>query len=506
MVNKLKFKIFFIWLIGGLGTLMFLLATAPWGVCIHSDTLGYICVAKYFSTGHVSSIYGVLVSNLTTYNLPFFPFCISVMDRWGINLFDGMRWFNAALFGLNIVLVGLILIKYTKVFWLALLGAIMMSISLDFLEVSVSAMTEPLYIFLMLLFLFLFFNYMERPHWALLISAALAASLAAMTRYAGIPLICTGIAGIFLCRNTSSGKIKHAVVFLLISLLPMVAWFCRNTFICGSIIDRPFVYHLSIVPDYFYKSATIFCGWFLSEKLPRVIKECVFVMGIVGFATVGVLLFKKRSRLPGSSNYSLLLVVLIFFYSAALMITVLFFDAYVEPSRKHFLPVYVPGVILCFGLMSLPLSSLKSDILKIGLVYLLAINSIKAIPCLKHLYLEGDGYRDKHWKESQTLSRIMSLPGTVPVYTNVAPPVYIFRGGPVFIIPCPVRPIMNKANNRYSEDLAEMGKKLKNGNGLLVYFNDVAENMFFEPVEKIEQRLPLQLITVYPDGRIYKIK
>jgi hypothetical protein len=487
---------------------MFLLATAPWGLAIHSDSLAYIGMAKYLSTGYASSSLfprHFLIQILMHY-LPFFPFCLSVMHRGGIDLLDGMRWFNAVLFGLNIFLAGLILIKHAKAFWPALWAAVIMSISPPVLTVSASAMSEPLYVFFMLLFLLLFFDYLQRPSWGLLVPAALAASLAAFTRYAGIPLIGAGMAGIFFCSHTSSVKIKHAFVFFLIGLFPMAVWFGVNAFCYGAVGGSPFIFHPPITPDYFYKSASAFCAWFLPANLPRAIKEGVLVVGILGLTAAGFRLFNKKPKAPDPASYSLLLITFIFFYTTGLIITVLFFDASVEPSQRIFLPVYVASVILCFGSMPLSLPSLKKDIVKIGLVYLLALYSVEAVPWLRHLYTEGSGYGNRHWKHSETLSRTMSFPSTVPVYTNVWAPVYIFRGGPVFNIPAMVVTPIDKANGRYLEDLAEMEKVLRRGNGLLVYFNDAPQNIFIEPVEKIGERLPLQLIAVYPDGRIYKIK
>lgn len=505
MINKSN--ILLIWLIGILGTLLFLWVSAAWGIAIHSDTLEYMCLAKYFSTGDVGYVYGRSALQLNMYYLPLFPFFLSLIDRLSIDCFEGLRWFNAVLFGLNIVLVGLILIKYTQKFWLAIGSAAMMVLSTDVFASSASAMSEPLYIFFLLLFLYLFFNYLQEHNWSGLLLAAFVASMAAITRYAGIPLIATAIVGIGFCKNSSVEKIKHMAAFSLISLLPFFSWYLLKNFLYSESMSRSLtlMVHQPITPDYFHNSAIIFCDWLLPFMPSYTFSQAFLAIGLMGLVLFG---FIQRPRnttsVKNDTNYLFLLITYMLFYIIGLVLTLLFFDAYVEPSQRTFLPVYVVGLIsLGFWGQTCPF---KNKAAGVFLLYLIFISVVKLMPYLIFFHSQGEGYASKQWRESSTLGHLKRFSASLPVYTNELTPVYIFREGPVFEIPQLMIPLLNKPNEQYLQDLAQMIKNLKNAKGLLVYFDNGATNMFFEPIEKIKQELPLQLIGHYSDGQIYKVK
>ena len=100
---------------------------------------------------------------------------------------------NAILFGLIIYLSGSFLLKYLKSVALSILGTISILISYALVQVSLMALSEPLFILLILLFIYHFDKFRSKQDYTSLFLLSIWASLACLTRYTGIVIILTGI-------------------------------------------------------------------------------------------------------------------------------------------------------------------------------------------------------------------------------------------------------------------------------------------------------------------------
>lgn len=80
------------------------------------------------------------------------------------------------------------------------------------------------------------------------------------------------------------------------------------------------------------------------------------------------------------------------------------------------------------------------------------------------------------------------------IYTNDFQSVYVWGGKFPFSIPATQNPFSLKKNDKYLSQLSEMTADLRKNKGVLVYFNNKIEK-YIEPMEILQKRIPLHLIT-----------
>ncbi|MBK7227947.1 MAG: glycosyltransferase family 39 protein [Ignavibacteriales bacterium] len=147
---------------------------------------------------------------------------------------------------------------------LSILGTISILISYALVQVSLMALSEPLFILLILLFIYHFDKFRSKQDYTSLFLLSIWASLACLTRYTGIVIILTGIILILTHQKSNfKKKILQSLVFILITVLPIGIWIIRNYFISGTTIGQraESSYSLSQNLRFFYD--TILLGIYL---------------------------------------------------------------------------------------------------------------------------------------------------------------------------------------------------------------------------------------------------
>jgi hypothetical protein len=128
-------------------------------------------------------------------------------------------------------------------------------------------------------------------------------------------------------------------------------------------------------------------------------------------------------------------------------------------------------------------------------------------------FIDNDNYRDgytnyadKRWVQSEIIRKLSSLPPSTPIYTNGQDAIYILTGKHSSVIPQKVYPLDSAVNHSYSSQLTSMQERLKNQNGVLVYFNTLTYLRPYLPSEdELKEELPLNLLEKGDDGSIYTV-
>ncbi len=146
---SIKYRLFLIAL-GIIGTSIILLSTNLYGVGLSYDSVGYIATARNIADGIGSVKYdGTSLVNQP----PLYPAILAVIKYvLGIDPLSSARIVSACLFGLIIYMSGLLTPKYfasSTVF--TIIGALSVLISKPLFEVSIMALSEPLFIFFIIL-------------------------------------------------------------------------------------------------------------------------------------------------------------------------------------------------------------------------------------------------------------------------------------------------------------------------------------------------------------------
>ena len=149
-----------------LGIFLHRFSTWNWGVGVSHDSIFYISAAENFLEGNgISRIGGGNVAKPLTHFPPLYPLSLSSLGYF-IGLREAADWSAAVLFGINAVLIAVIIYVGTKSLWAGLSGGLLGVISPLLLNIHFEAMSEPLYLASTLTSLLLLACYLShRKNW-----------------------------------------------------------------------------------------------------------------------------------------------------------------------------------------------------------------------------------------------------------------------------------------------------------------------------------------------------
>lgn len=504
-------------------TIFVLIVTAPNGIALTPDSVGYIAAARNLSSGNGLTLFD---SSPLTIQAPLYPTILSLLELiFGLDPLEGARLVNAALFGIVVYLSGLLFRRRLARTSLVIVGMASVALSPVLFSVSTYALTEPLFILWTLVFLLLLDEYLKKRSSALLILIAIVAALASLTRYFGISLAVTGAAAIlFLHRIPLRSRMIHLIWFGALAIVPLGLWASRNFFLentfFGGRDPSPYPLHHNI---YF---ALIRClNWFLPlDYLADRLKfaKAHFVLGAITGYVVGLVWS------PGNAWTQLRLAVrqigpelLLFGTYSSLLVAVSTITAHEGIHDRLMSPVYVPAVLIflyflerrlagsanCFSVrifgftVSLTIRTAAYTILFLWLAML----SMSTVLTATQLMQTGLGYNHIAWRTSETLSylqtRIVSGGDEIAILSNDPEAVYIFTGASALSSPEatgyrssePRRPVTSMAGTWPGSQTT-----------FLVWFHNTERAHLFE-VHELEQIAALTVVKALKDGTIYSV-
>lgn len=513
MCKKEKYSILIIGLIAVSGIFAVLYST-KWGAGINSDSIGYIELARNLSNGLG---FGKLSfdGNFTpmTHWTPLFPATLSALGLLEIDPVSAARWLNATLFGANILLVGLIINKFTCSLRMAAFGSLLMLLSDSTLNIHSMAWSEPLFIFFVLLGFFLLACYIEDPKPLTLISAAGAIALASLARWAGLPFIFSGTLGVlFFSKKTYRKRIIDTSVFAVVSFLPIALFMIRNILLTGGTSDARIYFH-PVTMNHLANMLKTFSHWLLpTEQIPLMIMMLFLIILVIGLPAF---FHKKNYEKHYADAYLIkimhLLAINIIVYIMFIIVCISSADASIPLNYRILIPVYVLGLIfiVCGGYQMVR-SAEQNRIIKVASIAICVMFAgcylISGTQEIVYNHNEGQGYASRVWKESEIIQNVKKLPRGIIIYTNGKDAMSFLAGRSSLIIPEEVKRKTLKVNSQYSSEMAIMKERIKKNNGVLVYFDSITWRWYLPQISELERQLHLKLVTKCADGAIYKIE
>jgi hypothetical protein len=144
------------------GTFLVLKAT-PEGLGLFDDSIAYVAGARSMLAGDGYREAWLASNGPVTHFPPAFSSVLAFFGLFGLDPLRGTRFVNALLFGLNTGLLGIIVWRMTPSLTAGIVIAVLFVTSGEMLQIHVTAMSEPLFIFLSLLAFWNFDLYFERP-------------------------------------------------------------------------------------------------------------------------------------------------------------------------------------------------------------------------------------------------------------------------------------------------------------------------------------------------------
>jgi hypothetical protein len=492
---------------GVTGAIIITFITFHFGAGISPDSVYYFSVARNLSEGKGFVGYD---GNYYVLQPPFYPLLLAVIEKFfSIAPVISAGYINAILFGLIVFCSGLFLSEKLNSSLLILLGALLVLVSSVIFQISLIALSEPLFILFVILFFYSFDTYKKKNDIKSLIFFSLTAVLAVLTRYIGIVLILTGIISIsFFDGGKLKYKFKHSLIFLVVTSFPIGLWIFRNYVLSRTLVGPRAVSSYSIIQNLSFFFNTII-NWFIVLNLTehQVFFLCVI---LVSFLLMGIILFSKtKRRILPEPMYPVF--VFIFLYSAAIIISSST-TAYDKISDRLLSPIFVPLLSILLMVVDYLSKWLSKYFNKkfLSFLFLLGIlfwikypieNTTKNIEIF--IRQEGWGYNSIEWKNNSLadfLSKNKNFENGYTFYSNVPEAVYLFSNKETKWTPA--KTFYNSPKLINPEPYLQ---KLVEGNKICIIWFTNAHRKFLFTIEELQKIIPMKKIVHLKDGDIYNI-
>lgn len=461
------------------------LYTTVWGAGLISDSSQYISSARNIAAGREFGYLNAGGGNLPlTQYPPFFSLVLSIFEILGLDSMDGVRFLNAALFGINAILVGISVYKISASWGFALLGSLLTALSSTLIEAHSWALSEPLYFCLSLSAFLLLAEYLQGSGKGWLLAASILFGLGFLTRYAGLSLVVCALFILALNRSLKIGeKLASGSILAATSILPVGLWTWRNYALTGMLNNRSFLSTL-ITPKNLLSAADTFLGWLLPGSWVNGREKPIILLGgaLLAILFLVYLFFIKKNPqtarlLPDlNAGGDLFKAHLLYagIYFGTVLVSKAYFDANIGFSERIFSPMLVSGLILlCASLASL--WQTDTPLFRIGValcsVYMVSYYAAGAAHLAPRLHEKGIGVARKSWHNAASIQLLPAFSGA-PVYSNSPSTLYLWTG-----------------NVGYSigdfEAFLEQGKQ---EDAVLVIFHHIASN---RRIERLSQGLKI---------------
>ena len=423
------------------------------------------------------------------------------------------------LFGLDVILVGLLIHRISHSILFSLFGAILLAFSDILLEVYLYLLSEPLFITFMLAAILCFSIYFDgrRSRW--LILTGLLLGLASLTRLPGIWVLASVVLTVLLLETNWSSiftrQTSHPsnlpthnrlrilvteltlplkeIAFVLIGSLPLILiWVLYTYSLNTGLGNRSVIWH-PIPFNTFIEGFKNLLSWMAPKGLASIqlilgrllsLFSLLILPGLILYLVYQVLRsYQKRQEPPAVTaaaitTFSLALHVVI--YLISMVITISLIDAS-EPLNSRLLSVvYVPLIILFASSLAwiwritsrlnkrmLLFSRIVIVLFCIGLVFTSISDGIIAV---NQMSREGYGYANRALSGSKAVQDIRNMP-PVLIYSNNSDGILLLTGKPATIIPTPIDPVTTLARTDYSKDVELVQKQVFDGRALLILFD-----------------------------------
>jgi len=469
-------------------------ANGPWG---SQDAATYIATARNMLRGIGAGYYladGTF--RVLVIQPPFFPWALSVIGRLGVNLVVAARWLNVSLFVATLFLAGLIFIRYSASPLLGVPVCLLLGIFPNMVKMFSSAMSEPLFIFLIVVSLFCLLAYLKTGSSRWLILAGIFSGLLPLTRYIGLAMIPAGALGILLfLRGSWKERLLKAVVFGVAASLPFLVWEAWIYFAVNhSLTGRTLVFDRQALQAgfvNFYTTVTrIVLGWIpLGDHIWALRFRWRYTLIFLALAglVIATLLAARRtrgaaSRATGNSELQLFSIAgfWVFAYLAIYLLTLVFTKPVSPVEPRTLLPVYVGLALAWMGALACWQNAWFDGRLRwlrvlpwltafLGLFWFTptTINSI-IIP-----YHQGTGRTAYSWRSSETMAAISELPASAPIVSNDSYAIWVWAGRPAYDVMENLQEAFINRDTPYGSDLSDPAQiAFRQKGAALVIFSD----------------------------------
>jgi hypothetical protein len=467
-------------LLAVIGIFLVLHAT-PQGLSLSDDSIAYIAGARSMVAGHGYREAWLATNGPVTHFPPAYSSVLAFIGLFGLDPLRGARFLNALLFGLNLVLMGILGWRMTKSLPAGLVLAALFLVNDSLLRVHTTALSEPLFIFLSLLAFWMFDLYFERDaHWLWLVACGVFVGLAYLTRYAGLALLFTFVIALLILHRSWRRR-WIAVGIFIASVVPWIAgWAIHGALAGASLTNRELVWHpiASSDLDIALRTASTFLVPVESWRAAAFRMPVVFTVTIAIILTAILVWIVVRARdnlgalkqpaRPSAIAFGNDLYVLC--YLASIFASVSLFDASTKLRLRILAPAYVSLLILVLALGMWLWLRRREMVVVLGLI-VFSMSAYGQYAAVNELTKGGQGYASFKWYDSKAMAFLRALPPAVMIYTNEPGAVYLYTGRGTYVLPDRYDPVTAEARPGFEQGIIEMQTEIKGGRAVLALFS-----------------------------------
>lgn len=486
-------------LISMIGMALILLYTRHGGIGISPDSIAYLSVARNLIA------HGAAVDYMLRPLVDFpvcYPFFLSVAGM--ITRADPLvaaPWINGLLMACIIFLMGYLIDSFsgaTRLYKCIVLLCIALSPSL--LEVYSMLWSETVFILLNIIFIAAFYRYLQKRTISALLICGLLASIACITRYAGVTLIGTGLMLLVFDNSLEwQRKLKHCFFFGFSAVSLLVINLLRNASITGS-LTGPRVRGILSLGDNIIYTGRVICDW-----LPVPGRQSQLVSGIMIFIFLLIcILFLLRNwygKVQASSENCFAALFIVYTVFIIGISTVSHFE---QLNNRLLSPLYIPMLVSLTSWLPGSLRKLRPAYFKPAAGVLLLL----AFFFLRYQYQQVDrmyndvkdsgipGYTEDSWKASETARFLRGhrnyFNADYDIYSNAHEAAYF--NGSIRAESLPHRRDQNDIRDFFSED-----------GFYLIWFDNFSDNELVK-FKTIRQNAVVEKKYDFKDGDIFFIR
>jgi hypothetical protein len=488
-----------IWLIilalFGAGIILF--STHSYGAGISSDSVDYISAARNIINGTGAFYFDG--TPLVLYP-PLYPALVAIVGKIvGMDPLSYTNFIDAFLFGLIIYLGGILIFKYLKYsppfFFVGILAIVF---SKPLFSVSVMAWSEPLFICLVLLSLIFANSYILRNNITSLLLFSLSVAILPLVRYAGVIIIIWGVLVIFMfsSNNSFKNRLKHLIIFAIISIIPIGFWLIRNYIISRTLFGARLT---STVASYPFLRNVFRAFYLIIKWYGPIILYCGVGITLVTIHRLRDSWDFVKIKMPQIGPIILLIVIYISFLFISTNLL------HVGRTDDRLLaPIYIPITLLLLIVTEKLFESYKKLYsikiahfgLVLGIIIWLIYPPITIVSKVVDQKQNGYGYSGKVWKASKTVQYLCqphTLESGSTYFTNSPETIYILAN------------FTAKMSPYKTKDISTLkGFWPQEKKSYLIWFDQI-ESSDLSSIDELKKVANIDLIARFDDGAFYSI-
>ena len=529
-------------LLGIAGTAVIAVTTVG-GAGLSPDSMKYISITRNVLDG-----YGLYVIRPgrevpLAHWPPGLPAVMALMGWTGIDPLEAGRILNAAMFGINIFLAGLIVFKITRSRWVSILAGGIMLTSLNMIRVHGMIWSEPLFTCLMLGAILCLAHYTDTKKSRWLAATVVLAAGAVMVRYHGIGLA-AGLAASIAWAGVRGRRVRDAAVLMVVVGLVLGGWLVRTHLVATSLADRSIGWHPPTMMHLRGLLDTL-CGWWIPETW-RPYGSTGLVVLIMGLLA-GVAAADKDIRRNGLVR---IVSVQALCFMASLVAALTWFDAAIPMNERTLAPMFpLVLIVVSCGIgttagvlkgvrragtgaesragharsrwLSMTGDGIIRDLVKLArgaggpafgllIVAFLFLTALEDASWIRESYGRGrahyrlyarlgTGYK---WMRYGLVDHLKRLPAGTVIISNAPGAVYVMTGRKAVTAPRMLEYDCRTENPNYQSELSQAKTLIEKG-AVLAYFTAEESLRFYPQKQELSSRLRAALLAEYDDGAVY---